>query len=65
MSRNDETVEIIAEETGRSSDRAIRYDIDDTFIWIPKSLIADCWENGDGTWTLELPLWFAEQEGLV
>lgn len=42
------------------TDAAIRLVVDGTAAWLPKSQVED---NGDGTFTL--PLWLAEEKGLV
>ena len=67
MSRNDdvETVEIEGEETGKTTDKAIQYDINDKYVWIPKSLILDSEVNEFSQGTLTVPEWFADQEGLI
>jgi hypothetical protein len=66
LSRDDDAlVEVICTETEAETAQAIRYDIDDNYVWIPKSLIHDSYENEDGTITIQIPEWFAEKEGLV
>lgn len=46
------------------TEEAVLFNIDDEGRWIPKSLIANLGSFEDDEY-LELPVWFAEQEGLV
>lgn len=42
--------------------KAILFQIGDQEVWIPRSLIEDQWEEDK---QVEIPLWFAMQEGLI
>jgi len=51
----------------KETDLAILVDTDDPeFYWIPKSLVGNSEDiEEEKSITIEIPIWFAEQEGLV
>ena len=58
----DETTLIDFDEIKHDTGRATLFDIDGDDIWIPNSLIVDIWDHDH---QVEIPVWFAEKEGLV
>ena len=50
--------------TLRQSANAVLLDIEGEEIWVPKSLMEE-WPDVDDEGEIELPEWFAIQEGLV
>jgi len=62
--REQETVWInydeILQDTGEGG--ATLFQMDDEEVWVPNSLITDFDED---VYSVEIPVWFAEKEGLV
>jgi len=62
MSRRDSLIEVEYGELLHETDNAILFDFEGEEIWIPRSLI----DSHDASNQLvEIPLWFAEQKGIV
>ena len=50
----------ILQDTGDGG--ATLFEIDEKEVWVPNSLVEEIWESDN---QVEVPLWFAEKEGLV